>query len=93
MKKWTTSCPDWERRIVARKSLVPLKPLFPDVAADAMDVFGALRMVEADGSPTMGEACLPWVMDLVRVLFGAYDPERRRRLITYYFLMVSKKNS
>lgn len=92
MKKWTTSCLDWERRIVARKSLVPLKPLFPDVAADAMDVFGALRMVEADGSPTMGEACLPWVMDLVKVLFGAYDPERRRRLITYYFLMVSKKN-
>ncbi len=92
MKKWTTSCLDWERRIVARKSLVPLNPLFPDVASDAMDVFGALRMVEADGSPTMGEACLPWVMDLVKVLFGAYDPERRRRLITYYFLMVSKKN-
>ncbi len=92
MKKWTTSCPDWERRIVARKSLVPLAPLFPDVAADAMDVFGALRMMDADGSPTMGEACLPWVMDLVKVLFGAYDPDRRRRLITNYFLMVSKKN-
>lgn len=92
MKKWTTSCPDWERRIVARKSLVPLTPLFPDVAAEAMDVFGALRMMDADGSPTMGEACLPWVMDLVAALFGAYDPERRRRLITNYFLMVSKKN-
>lgn len=92
MKKWTTSCLDWERRIVARKSLVPLTPLFPDMAADAMDVFSALRMMDADGSPTMGEACLPWVMDLVTVLFGAYDPERRRRLITNYFLMVSKKN-
>jgi phage terminase large subunit-like protein len=92
MKKWTTSCLDWERRIVARESLVPLSPLFPEVAADAMDVFGALRMMEADGSPTMGEACLPWVMDLVKALFGAYDPERRRRLITNYFLMVSKKN-
>lgn len=92
MKKWTTSCPDWERRIVARKSLVPLTPLFPDMAADAMDVFSALRMMDADGSPTMGEACLPWVMDLVTVLFGAYDPEHRRRLITNYFLMVSKKN-
>lgn len=92
MKKWTTSCPDWERRIVARESLVPVSPLFPDVAADAMDVFGALRMMDADGSPTMEEACLPWVMDLVRALFGAYDPERRRRLITNYFLMVSKKN-
>lgn len=92
MKKWTTGCPDWERRIVARESLVPVSPLFPDVAADAMDVFGALRMMDADGSPTMEEACLPWVMDLVRALFGAYDPERRRRLITNYFLMVSKKN-
>lgn len=92
MKKWTTSCPDWERRIVARESLVPVSPLFPDVAADAMDVFGALRMMDADGSPTMEEACLPWVMDLVKALFGAYDPERRRRLITNYFLMVSKKN-
>ncbi|WKL14249.1 terminase large subunit [Comamonas testosteroni] len=92
VKTWTTSCPDWERRIVARQSLVPVSPLFPDVAADAMDVFGALRMMDADGSPTMEEACLPWVMDLVKALFGAYDPERRRRLITNYFLMVSKKN-
>ena len=93
MKEWSTACPDWERRIVARQSLVPVSPLFPDVAADAMDVFGALRMMDADGSPTMEEACLPWVMDLVKALFGAYDPERRRRLITNYFLMVSKKNS
>ncbi|WP_312417771.1 terminase large subunit domain-containing protein [Comamonas sp.] len=72
--------------------MVPVEPLFPEVAADAMDVFGALRMVDADGSPLMGEACLPWVNELVAVLFGSYDPERRRRLITNYFLMVSKKN-
>lgn len=77
---------------MARESLVPLQPLFPEVAADAMDVFSALRMMDADGSPNMGEACLPWVMELVEVLFGAYDPESKRRLITNYFLMVSKKN-
>lgn len=57
-----------------------------------MDVFGALRMVDAAGSPLMGEACLPWVTDLVATLFGAYDPVRKRRLITNYFLCVSKKN-
>ena len=57
-----------------------------------MGVFSALRMVDADGSPLMGDACLPWVNDLVAALFGSYDPERRRRLITNYFLMVSKKN-
>jgi phage terminase large subunit-like protein len=49
-------------------------------------------MVDADGSPTMGEVCLPWVTDLVEALFGAYDRKRKRRLITNYFLMVSKKN-
>ena len=90
--EWTTSLPDWEERIVARRSMVPVKPLFPEVAADAMDVFGALRMVDADGSPLMSEACLPWVNELVAALFGSYDPQRRRRLITNYFLMVSKKN-
>lgn len=90
--EWTTSLPDWEERIVARRSMVPVEPLFPEMAADAMDVFGALRMVDADGSPLMSEACLPWVNELVAALFGSYDPERRRRLITNYFLMVSKKN-
>lgn len=72
--------------------MVPVQPLFPDVAADAMNVFGALRMVDADDSPLMGEACLPWVNELVAALFGSYDPVRKRRLITNYFLMVSKKN-
>lgn len=90
--EWDTSLPDWEARIVDGRSMVPLRPLFPDVAADAMDVFGALRMVDAEGSPLMGEACLPWVNELVAALFGSYDPERKRRLITNYFLMVSKKN-
>ncbi|WIY36959.1 terminase large subunit [Paracidovorax citrulli] len=90
--EWTTALPDWEERIVARKSLVPVSPLFPDEAEDAMGVFNALRMVDADGSPTMGDACLPWVTDLVAALFGAYDRSRKRRLITNYFLMVSKKN-
>lgn len=92
MKTWETSLPDWEKRIVDGRSMVPVQPLFPEVAADAMSVFGALRMVDADGSPLMGEACLPWVNDLVAALFGSYDPERKRRLITNYFLMVSKKN-
>ena len=92
MIEWTTSLPDWEERVVAGSSMVPVQPLFPDVAADAMDVFGALRMVDADGSPLMAEACLPWVNELVAALFGSYDPDRKRRLITNYFLMVSKKN-
>ena len=49
-------------------------------------------MVDALDSPLMGEACRPWVMDIVAALFGSYDPESGRRLIKNYFLMVSKKN-
>ncbi|MBA1249856.1 terminase large subunit [Pseudomonas luteola] len=90
--EWSTACPDWESRIVDRKSIMPLGPIFTDQAEDALDVFCNLRMVDALGSPLMGETCQPWVLDLVAVLFGSYDAEARRRLITNYFLMVSKKN-
>ena len=92
MTNWTTALPDWESRIVARQSMVPVKPIFPEEAEDALSVFSALRMMDADGSPTMGEACEPWVIELVEALFGSYDRKRKRRLITNYFLMVSKKN-
>jgi phage terminase large subunit-like protein len=92
MTDWTTALPDWESRIVARQSMVPVKPIFPEEAEDALSVFSALRMMDADGSPTMGEACEPWVIELVEALFGSYDRKRKRRLITNYFLMVSKKN-
>lgn len=90
--EWTTACPDWESRIADRQSIMPLAPIFQDQADDALDVFCNLRMVDATGSPLMGETCQPWVLDLVAVLFGSYDQEARRRLITNYFLMVSKKN-
>ena len=89
---WSTACVDWEERIVAGRTMTPVGPLFPDEAAYAMDVFNSLRMVDADGSPLMGEACLPWVTEMVAALFGAYDPESRRRLIRNVFFMVSKKN-
>ncbi|WP_207479556.1 terminase large subunit [Arenibaculum pallidiluteum] len=90
---WSTACPDWERRIVARESLIPFDPLFPDEAAAALDVFNALRIVDAPGSPTMGEAARPWLQDFVGSIFGAYNPETGRRLITEFFLLISKKNA
>lgn len=92
MMEWTTACPDWAKRIVNRQSLMPVGPLFPDQANDALDVFSNLRLVDATGSPLLGDACLPWALELVATLFGAHDVEAGRRHITNYFVMVSKKN-
>lgn len=91
--QWTTACPDWEARIVNRQSLVPIPPLFPQVAEQALAVFRELRIVDMPGSPTMGEVSLSWVMDFVGAVFGAYDEETGRRLINEFFLLISKKNS
>ncbi|ATA55180.1 terminase [Variovorax boronicumulans] len=90
--EWSTACVDWERRIVARESLIVAPPLFAVQADEAWEVFGGLVLVDVAGQPTMREACLPWVKDWVRAIFGAYDAEAGRRLINEFFFMVSKKN-
>jgi len=89
---WTTACPDWERRIVARQSLIPFDPLFPTEAEEALEVFGALRMVDATGSPLMSETVRDWVNQFVAAIFGAYDPDEGRRLVSEFMLLISKKN-
>lgn len=90
--KWTTACPDWERRIVAGESLVPTPPLFPAEAEASLDVFRSLRIADVPGKPRAGDVCRPWLVDFVASVFGAYDPESERQLIREYFLAVAKKN-
>lgn len=92
MAEWKTSCPDWAERLVEGRSIIP-PPIFPEEAEEALAVFKALKIVDAPGSPTFGESCAEWVFDFVRCIFGSYDKESGRRLITEFFLCIPKKNS
>jgi len=67
--------------------------MFPEEAKAALDIYRDLVLVDVAGKPTMAQACLPWVFDLPRALFGSYDPISGRRLIRYYFEFVAKKNA
>lgn len=90
---WTTANPGWEKKIVAGHSLVPFAPLFPGEAEAGLTVMKMLKIVDAPGSPTIGESCAPWVLDFAAAVFGSYDPESGRRLVREFFLMVPKKAS
>lgn len=88
----STACLDWAERLKEGRSIIPA-PIFPKQAAAGVAVMRELRIVDAPGSPTFGEACAPWVFDLAASIFGSYDEESGRRLITEWFVCLPKKNS
>lgn len=90
---WNTSCPDWERRILAGQSMVPELPLFEQEASRALRIFQRLRLPDVIGMPRMGEAAGEWFFQIVEAHFGAYDPATNRRMIQELFLLVPKKNA
>ena len=90
--RWSTALPDWRARILAGQSLVPDLPLFDGMAAKALRVFRRLKVPDMAGYPTRGEVCAEWQFDMVRAIFGSYDPAARQRMISECLLMVPKGN-
>lgn len=88
-----TACLDWEERIVNGRSLITDPPLFQTEADAGLDIMNRLKIVDAVGSPTFGEASGEWVGDFAGTIFGAYDPSTGVRAIKEAFLLVPKKNS
>ncbi|MFV1573712.1 terminase large subunit [Phaeobacter sp. JH20_30] len=89
---WSTAVPDWEERIVNRQSLIPDLPLFDEPAERALRIFKRLHVPDLIGQPTYGEVSDQWVFDLVRAIFGSYDPEKKKRMLREFFLLIPKKN-
>lgn len=91
---YSTSCKDWESRIVEGRSLIPFEPLFPESAREAREFRHQLKIVDVgDGSQTIGEIGSTWAEDIANAIFGAYDPETGIQLIREAFVLISKKNA
>jgi phage terminase large subunit-like protein len=90
---WDTSCIDWETRIRDGKSLVPDLPLFEAEADMGLAFFDELRLPDVPGNPRLGDASGPWFRDLVRAVFGSWDPDAKQRMIRDFFALVPKGSS
>ncbi|MGP1675897.1 MAG: terminase large subunit [Burkholderiales bacterium] len=89
---WNLSCPGWEAKLRAGKSLIPDLPLFKAEGDRAVAVFNKLRLSDVSGTPYMAEAAGEWFREIVGVLFGSVDPVTQARAIREVFLLVPKKS-
>jgi phage terminase large subunit-like protein len=90
---WDLSCPDWEARLRAGRSLVPDLPLLRAKADRAIAIFNRLRLPDVPDTPTLERAAADWSRDLVAALFGSWDAESKHRHVREIFELVPKKNA
>lgn len=92
MQPWDLSCPDWEARL--RAGRLPIRDLPLTSHGDrAVAVYDRLRLADVTGTPTLADASGDWFREIVRAMFGSYDPVTKQRYIRELFGLVPKKNS
>lgn len=89
---WDLSCPDWEQRLRSGRAPIPDLPLTAH-GDRAVAVYDRLRLADVTGTPTLADASGDWFREIVRSMFGGYDPVTRERYIRELFALVPKKNS
>jgi phage terminase large subunit-like protein len=91
---WDLSCLDWEERLLAGRSLMPENlPLNLGEADRAVSIFNRLRLPDVPGRPALAEAGGDWFRDIVRAMFGSYDPATNTRAIREAFVLAPKKSN
>lgn len=91
---WDLSCVDWEDRMREGRSLIPDDlPLNEAEAEMGLAFFDALPLPDGLDEMTLGQAAGQWFRDLVRVIFGSWDPATRRRAIRDFFVLAPKGSS
>lgn len=92
MTPWDLSCRDWKTRLREGRSLIPTLPLTPH-GDRAVAVYDKLHLADVTGTPALADASGDWFRDIVRAMYGGYDPITRTRYIRELFTLVPKKNS
>lgn len=87
---WDLSCPDWEDRVRAGRTLVPDLPLVKSEADMGLAMFDQLQLPDVPGNPRMADAAGQWFRDIVRAAFGSWDPVNRVRYIRDIFALAPK---
>lgn len=86
------ACPDWWERLQAGKSPFPDLALNEGKADQAEAIYYRLRLPDVPGRPHIGEEGADWFGPVVRTIFGALEPDGRRR-VGELFCLVPKKNA
>ena len=86
--EYSTSCLDWEDRILSGRSIIP-PPLFPEVAADYLMTFKDIRLPDLLNQPKIGDISKEWIFDFANAVFGSLRPDGVR-FINEFFLEIPK---